>query len=98
MTVLLPKVSLSGATTSNTFAIESSGLPAWLVIRSVSSSSATIQLQDPEDVTVWSDLTDNSGTAKTFTANGTYDMTNLVKKANFRINQTTGSASYQVIQ
>ena len=98
MAILLSKTSLSGATTSSTFSIESTGLPAWLVVRSSSSSSATIQFQDPEDDTVWSDITDNNGTVKTFTANGTYDMTNLIKRGNFRINQTTGSASYQVIQ
>jgi len=102
--ILLNQVTITGVAVSPTFALNgningNNNNPIWLIIRSVSGTSATLQINNPEDNSVWDNITDNNGVVKQFTINGTYEISSMIRNANFRINQTAGtSASYQVIQ
>jgi|GEM_PF-2009506 len=53
--------------------------------------TATVSLQRRGANAVWVDVTNNSGTATTFTANGTYTVSPMDVPANFRFGVKTGN-------
>ena len=102
MTLLLKQETVTGVAVSTTFSSKDSSNPALIIVRDiVGAVSFNVEIQNPENAAVWTELTNNDTLVAQFTpANDcTIDMILPSATGNYRINQTAGtSASYQVIQ
>lgn len=91
---LLKNVSVTSGNNSAQFQINVA--PALLVIEQASGLTAKMQLLNPSS-TNWVDITDNLGTLKTFTGNGTYDLSGLPQLTQYRIAVTAGSGYFTAL-
>lgn len=100
--IILKKQTITGVAVSSSFTSLAQSTPSWIMVRNISGSvSFKVEMQDPEDATIWTALTDNDTALKSFApANDcSIEMSIPHSVVKLRISQTAGtSASYQVLQ